>query len=68
MARNCKGIVTNRDLRFETDFDRPVYEVMTKDSLVTAPEGITLEASKGCCTNTASKNFWSWMKKAGSRA
>jgi IMP dehydrogenase len=41
-----KGIVTNRDLRFETDYDRRVEEVMTKDRLVTAPEGITLEESK----------------------
>lgn len=40
------GIVTNRDLRFETNFDRPVSEVMTKDNLVTAKEGITLEESK----------------------
>ena len=40
------GIVTNRDLRFETDYDRPVSEVMTKDHLVTVPEGITLEESK----------------------
>ncbi|MEW5722368.1 MAG: IMP dehydrogenase [Thermodesulfobacteriota bacterium] len=42
-----KGIVTNRDLRFETDFDRKVAEVMTKDHLVTAREGITLDESKG---------------------
>ncbi len=41
-----KGIVTNRDLRFETDYDRPVSEVMTKDNLVTAEEGITLEQAK----------------------
>lgn len=41
-----KGIVTNRDLRFETDFERPVKEVMTKDHLVTANEGITLEQAK----------------------
>ena len=40
------GIVTNRDLRFETDLDRPVSEVMTKDNLVTVSEGITLEESK----------------------
>jgi IMP dehydrogenase len=39
------GIVTNRDLRFETNLDQPVKEVMTKD-LVTAPVGITLEESK----------------------
>jgi IMP dehydrogenase len=41
-----KGIVTNRDLRFETNFQRPVHEVMTKDNLVTAEEGITLEQAK----------------------
>jgi IMP dehydrogenase len=40
------GIVTNRDLRFETDFDKKVSEVMTKDNLVTVKEGITLEDSK----------------------
>jgi IMP dehydrogenase len=41
-----KGIVTNRDLRFETDFDRPVEEVMTKNDLITAQEGITLNEAK----------------------
>lgn len=40
------GIVTNRDLRFETNLERPVSEVMTKDKLVTVPEGISLEESK----------------------
>jgi IMP dehydrogenase len=40
------GIVTNRDLRFETSLERPVSEVMTKDRLVTVPEGISLEESK----------------------
>lgn len=40
------GIVTNRDLRFETNLDQKVKEVMTKDRLVTAPVGITLEDSK----------------------
>lgn len=40
------GIVTNRDLRFETALDRPVAEVMTKDNLVTVSEGIGLEESK----------------------
>ncbi len=40
------GIVTNRDLRFETNWDLEVQEVMTKDDLVTAPVGITLEESK----------------------
>jgi len=40
------GIVTNRDLRFETDLEKRVSEVMTKDNLVTVSEGITLEDSK----------------------
>jgi IMP dehydrogenase len=40
------GIVTNRDLRFETNLKKKVSEVMTKDNLVTAKVGITLEASK----------------------
>lgn len=40
------GIVTNRDLRFETDENISVSEVMTKENLVTAPVGISLEDSK----------------------
>jgi IMP dehydrogenase len=40
------GILTNRDLRFETDLDKRVDEVMTKEDLVTVPPGITLEDSK----------------------
>lgn len=40
------GILTNRDLRFERDFSRPVNEVMTRDNLVTAPVGTTLEQAK----------------------
>ncbi len=40
------GIVTNRDLRFETDLNKKVSDVMTKENLVTVSEGITLEESK----------------------
>lgn len=40
------GILTNRDLRFETNFDRPIGEVMTKDNLITAPVGTTLEEAQ----------------------
>ncbi|WP_026903669.1 IMP dehydrogenase [Pedobacter glucosidilyticus] len=36
------GIITNRDLRFQKDMNRNITEVMTKDNLVTAPEGTTL--------------------------
>lgn len=37
------GILSNRDLRFETNRDLPVYELMTKENLITAPLGTTLE-------------------------
>ncbi|MDQ7064862.1 MAG: IMP dehydrogenase [candidate division KSB1 bacterium] len=40
------GILTNRDLRFETDHNRPIHEVMTKENLVTAPLGTTLEEAE----------------------
>ena len=45
-GRKLVGIITNRDLRFETNLDQKVAEVMTKENLVTASEGITLEESK----------------------
>jgi inosine-5'-monophosphate dehydrogenase len=37
------GILTNRDMRFETDLDRPIRDLMTKDHLITAPVGTSLE-------------------------
>ncbi len=40
------GIITNRDLRFETNLNLKVRDVMTSENLITAPEGITLEESK----------------------
>ena len=40
------GILTNRDLRFETNFNQPVRNVMTKKGLVTAPVGTTLDEAK----------------------
>ena len=40
------GIITNRDMKFESDMTRKIAEVMTKDNLVTAPEGTTLEEAK----------------------
>lgn len=36
------GILTNRDLRFETNFDQPISAIMTKDNLITAPVGTSL--------------------------
>jgi IMP dehydrogenase len=43
---NLVGIITNRDLRFETNIDKTVGDVMTKDNLATVPVGTTLEESK----------------------
>jgi IMP dehydrogenase len=40
------GIITNRDLRFETDFTRIVDDVMTKDDLITAPVDTTMQQAK----------------------
>jgi len=40
------GILTNRDLRFETNFEQPIENVMTKERLVTVPVGTTLEQAK----------------------
>lgn len=40
------GILTNRDLRFETDLDQPISNLMTKDHLVTVPVGTTLQEAK----------------------
>jgi IMP dehydrogenase len=40
------GIITNRDLRFEKNYNRKIYEVMTRENLVTAPVGTTLEDAK----------------------
>jgi IMP dehydrogenase len=44
--RKLVGILTNRDLRFERNFDKEIAEVMTKENLVTAPVGTTLEQAK----------------------
>ncbi|HXL03203.1 MAG TPA: IMP dehydrogenase [Bacillota bacterium] len=40
------GILTNRDLRFETNFDQPIENLMTKENLITAPVETTLEEAK----------------------
>ena len=45
-GRKLVGIITNRDLKFETDFSKKIKESMTTDGLVTAKEGITLEEAK----------------------
>ena len=45
-GRRLVGIITNRDLKFETDFSRKIKECMTSENLVTAKQGITLEEAK----------------------
>jgi IMP dehydrogenase len=45
-GRKLVGILTNRDLRFETDLDARVSALMTRENLITAPEGTTLEEAK----------------------
>lgn len=40
------GIITNRDLRFEEDFSKKIDDVMTKENLITAPEGTTLKEAQ----------------------
>lgn len=46
-AQKLVGILTNRDLRFEKNPSRPIAEVMTKDRLVTAAEGTSLQQAEG---------------------
>lgn len=46
VQRKLVGILTNRDLRFETNTNQPIKNIMTKENLVTAPEGTTLEQAK----------------------
>ncbi|MEG1502008.1 MAG: IMP dehydrogenase [Synergistaceae bacterium] len=46
------GIITNRDLRFITNLDQPISNVMTKENLVTAPLGTTLDDAKAILMNS----------------
>ena len=45
-GKKLVGIITNRDLKFETDFTKKIRECMTSEGLITAKEGITLEEAK----------------------
>ncbi len=45
-AGRLVGIITNRDLQFERSLDRPIQDAMTKDNLVTAPVGTTLDEAE----------------------
>lgn len=50
-AHRLAGILTNRDLRFEEDMNRKVSEVMTKENLITAPEGTDLRKAENILRN-----------------
>lgn len=50
-SQKLVGIITNRDLRFERDYERPIREVMSCGNLVTAPVGTTLEDAKEILRN-----------------
>ena len=45
-GKRLVGIITNRDLKFETDFSKKIKECMTSEGLITAKEGITLDEAK----------------------
>lgn len=44
---NLLGIITNRDMRFQKNMSTPVQDIMTRENIITAPEGITLEKAEG---------------------
>ncbi len=50
-GRRLVGIITNRDLKFESDYSRKIKEKMTSEGLITAKEGITLEEAKEILCN-----------------
>ena len=56
------GIVTNRDVRFATDLNTRVADMMTKENLVTVREGVDHEEARRCFTSIASRNSLSSTK------
>src|SRR5665647_1057714 len=61
------GIITNRDLRFETDFSRPASEVMTRMPLVTARVGVDKLEALALLAATRSRSSRWWTRQGGSR-
>ena len=56
-GKKLVGIITNRDLKFETDFSKKIKESMTSEGLITAKEGITLEEAKRSLRNPVKRNY-----------
>ena len=61
------GILTNRDLRFETNTERPIAELMTKENLITAPIGTTLQQAEEILRNHRIENCRWWTTRIFSR-
>ena len=59
------GILTNRDLRFETNTSRPVSEVMTKERLITVPVGTTLDQAREILHRPRSRSCSSSTRTSG---
>jgi len=57
--RKLVGIITHRDVRFASDPDQPVAELMTHQNLVTVHETVNKEEAKACCTSIGSRSCWS---------
>ena len=58
------GILTNRDVRFATDPALQVYELMTRENLVTVTGRRRRRARRGaCCTGTGSRSCWWWTTR-----
>src|SRR5260370_2057625 len=61
------GIITNRDLQFERQLDRPIREAMTKDKLVTAPVGTTVDEAERILGKTRSEELAVGDERGGLR-
>ena len=61
--RKLVGIITNRDMRFVTDYQIKIEEVMTKDHLVTAPVGTSLKRCRKILQKHKIENYQSLMKQ-----
>ena len=61
-SKKLVGIITNRDLKFETDFTKKIKESMTSEGLITAKKGITLDEAKKILAKPVRKSFRSWMR------
>lgn len=62
------GIITNRDLKFEENYKRPIKECMTSENLVTAKVGITLEEAKKILARLEKRSFQLLMMSTSSEA